>query len=154
MKIAIASGKGGTGKTLVATNLAHIAAKKITVNLYDLDVEEPNSHLFINTTPISTEDVKMMIPVVDKKKCNHCGIYSKVCEYHVPQNLNPHPLLYKYSPACEGSLPFHCQPAIPLRQHHLHALCNSRSPDPVAWLLFRGQHHPRIRICCHLPAGK
>lgn len=54
----------------------------MTVNLYDLDVEEPNSHLFINTTPISTEDVKMMIPVVDKKKCNHCGIYSKVCEYH------------------------------------------------------------------------
>ena len=105
MKIAIASGKGGTGKTLVATNLAHIAAKKMKVNLYDLDVEEPNSHLFINTTPISSEDVKMMIPVVDEEVCNNCGVCSKVCEYHAIISLADNVLVFpELCHSCYGCL--------------------------------------------------
>jgi len=71
MKIAIASGKGGTGKTLVSTNLASVAGKTSEVILYDLDVEEPNCHLFFDSPRGSGEPVKMMIPVVDKNKCDH-----------------------------------------------------------------------------------
>ena len=105
MKIAIASGKGGTGKTLVATNLAHIAAKKMKVNLYDLDVEEPNSHLFIKTTPISSEDVKMMIPVVNEDICNNCGICSKVCEYHAIISIANNVLVFpELCHSCYGCL--------------------------------------------------
>jgi len=82
MKIAIASGKGGTGKTMIATNLAYIASLSYPVHLYDLDVEEPNDHLFFNTPLGDEHDVEMMIPVVDEEKCTHCGICTKVCEYH------------------------------------------------------------------------
>ncbi len=56
MKIAIASGKGGTGKTTVSTNLASLLAEKIAVVLADLDVEEPNSGLFISGEKIHEED--------------------------------------------------------------------------------------------------
>ena len=105
MKIAIASGKGGTGKTLVATNLAYIAANRMSVNLYDLDVEEPNSHLFIKGTPISDEDVKMMIPVVDEEICNNCGICSKICEYHAIISLADNVLVFpELCHSCYGCL--------------------------------------------------
>jgi MinD superfamily P-loop ATPase len=82
MKIAIASGKGGTGKTLVATNLGHVASDSHLVNLYDLDVEEPNCHLFFPSRQYDDTSVKMMIPSVDQEKCGFCGTCSEVCEYH------------------------------------------------------------------------
>ena len=82
MEIAIASGKGGTGKTLISTNLAYIASESSSVNLYDLDVEEPNCHLFFASRPHTVETVKMMIPVVDEVRCDLCGVCSDVCEYH------------------------------------------------------------------------
>lgn len=82
MKIAIASGKGGTGKTLIATNLAAVAAKSQKVKLYDLDVEEPNVALFFNQENKNVRPVEKMIPVVNEEVCDHCGICSQVCEYH------------------------------------------------------------------------
>ncbi len=82
MKIAIASGKGGTGKTLIATNLAAVAAKSQKVKLYDLDVEEPNVALFFNQENKNVRPVERMIPVVNEEVCDHCGICSQVCEYH------------------------------------------------------------------------
>jgi MinD superfamily P-loop ATPase len=105
MNIAMVSGKGGTGKTLIATNLAHIAAKTMTVNLYDLDVEEPNSHLFIRSTLVNSTDVKMMIPVVDAEKCNYCGICSKICEYHAIISLDKNVLVFpELCHSCYGCL--------------------------------------------------
>lgn len=79
MIISIASGKGGTGKTTVAVNLA-LSLKNI--QLLDCDVEEPNAHLFIK--PRIKEEVKAYIPVpeVDEKKCNYCGKCREVCAYH------------------------------------------------------------------------
>jgi len=82
MIVAIASGKGGTGKTLLATNLAHIAGEQNNVRLFDLDVEEPNDHLFLKFENQSTEAVKNMIPLVDESLCTYCGICSQICEYH------------------------------------------------------------------------
>jgi len=79
MIISIASGKGGTGKTTVAVNLA-LALKNI--QLLDCDVEEPNAHLFLK--PHIEEEVKAYIPVpeVDELKCTYCGKCREVCAYH------------------------------------------------------------------------
>ncbi len=82
MKVAVASGKGGTGKTFIATNLARIAAEQHRVTLFDLDVEEPNDHLFFSNIRLEAKPVEMMIPVVNHEVCDRCGICSQICEYH------------------------------------------------------------------------
>ena len=79
MIISIASGKGGTGKTTVATNLAVALAKR--VQLLDCDVEEPNAHLFINPVFEKTEVVAASIPEVDEGKCNLCGKCGEICQF-------------------------------------------------------------------------
>ncbi|MFX1534017.1 MAG: ATP-binding protein [Promethearchaeota archaeon] len=80
MKIAIASGKGGTGKTTVATNLATSLGH---VQLLDCDVEEPNSHLFLQSLKLKkTDDVFIQVPVIDESKCTFCGKCAEFCAYN------------------------------------------------------------------------
>jgi MinD superfamily P-loop ATPase len=79
MIISIASGKGGTGKTIVATNLA--LSLDSNVQLLDCDVEEPNAHLFIHPTFEHSETVMTLVPEVDKKKCNLCGKCGEICQF-------------------------------------------------------------------------
>ena len=79
MIITIASGKGGTGKTTVATNLAVSLADK--VQLLDCDVEEPNVHIFLRTEPVSKEIVRTMVPDVDSSLCTQCGECEKICQF-------------------------------------------------------------------------
>ncbi len=79
MKISIASGKGGTGKTTVATNLA---LSLENVQLFDCDVEEPNAHLFLDLKLEKIEDVRIHIPVIDKDTCVFCGECAKFCQYN------------------------------------------------------------------------
>lgn len=82
MKIAIASGKGGTGKTTIATSLAHLAATEgRTVAYLDCDVEEPNGHLFLKPQILREEPIHKLIPVVDPSRCTHCGLCSHACRY-------------------------------------------------------------------------
>jgi MinD superfamily P-loop ATPase len=81
MKIAIASGKGGTGKTTVATNLA-LSLEPNDVQLFDCDVEEPDSHLFLDIELIKSNEVKIAVPKIDQTKCDYCGECSKFCQYH------------------------------------------------------------------------
>jgi MinD superfamily P-loop ATPase len=81
MIIAVASGKGGTGKTMIASNLATIINHE-TIQLLDCDVEEPNDHLFLKPTVEKTIPVHLPIPVVDEEKCTYCGKCSEVCERH------------------------------------------------------------------------
>lgn len=80
MKLAIASGKGGTGKSMVAANLAFTLARTGQVTLVDCDVEEPNLHLFF-PAPTSTRDVTMPVPVIDETICQHCGKCGEFCQY-------------------------------------------------------------------------
>ncbi len=80
-RITIASGKGGTGKTTFATNLAAVIGKEESVTLLDGDVEEPNCHLFLNPSIVSTEEVTVSIPEVVPEKCTACGICADVCEF-------------------------------------------------------------------------
>ncbi len=82
MKIAIASGKGGTGKTTLSTNLASYLSKDNKVVLVDLDVEEPNSGLFIKGDLVHEEEKFKMIPEWVQSTCTLCGNCQKVCNFH------------------------------------------------------------------------
>ena len=77
--ISVASGKGGTGKTTIATNLG---LSIDNVQLLDCDVEEPDSHLFLDIDLEKVEDVYLSVPVIDEEKCDFCGKCSKFCQYN------------------------------------------------------------------------
>jgi MinD superfamily P-loop ATPase len=82
MILAIASGKGGTGKTTVATNLAYAAWRAgKTVHLLDCDVEEPNCHIFLKPEIEHSETVSLPVPAVDEDKCTGCGECARICQY-------------------------------------------------------------------------
>jgi len=82
MKIAIASGKGGTGKTTIATNLAcSIARMGETVQYLDCDVEEPNGHIFLKPDIEEAQDVTIGVPEVDTELCDGCGKCGQLCQY-------------------------------------------------------------------------
>lgn len=92
MKIAIASGKGGTGKTTVAVNLAIVASGP--VRLLDCDVEEPNCHLFLSPQLLDTETVGIPIPVVNESLCTSCGECSDICEFNAIVSFKSVPLVF------------------------------------------------------------
>lgn len=81
MIISIASGKGGTGKTLVATSLALSLKDTCRVQLLDCDVEEPNDHLFLRPVITGSEPVCIPVPRVNYSKCTFCGECARVCVY-------------------------------------------------------------------------
>lgn len=83
MKIAVASGKGGTGKSTVATNLAYLYSKLgKNVCLLDCDVEEPNSHIFLKPEFNNSKKVFLPIPEVNDSICIGCGKCSDFCEFN------------------------------------------------------------------------
>ena len=82
MIISIASGKGGTGKTLVATSLALSLKGRERVQLLDCDVEEPNAHIFLKPTFTQREAVFIPVPRVNEEKCTYCGRCAEVCAYN------------------------------------------------------------------------
>jgi len=114
MHIAVASGKGGTGKTTVATNLAVVLSETgHRVTYADCDVEEPNGHLFLTLEPESRTEVSVMVPVVSAAGCSLCGICAEVCEFNALAVLGtkvlPFPSLCHSCGACitlcpEGAL--------------------------------------------------
>jgi MinD superfamily P-loop ATPase len=81
MILTVASGKGGTGKTTVATSLA-LANADSTPLLLDCDVEAPNAHLFLAPQFESKEQVLLPVPVVDEDRCTACGRCAEVCLFH------------------------------------------------------------------------
>ncbi len=92
MIIAIASGKGGTGKTTVAVNLALSAPGP--VRLLDCDVEEPNCQIFIKAELGPPVPVTITVPVVDEAKCTACGACSRICQYHAIVSLKTKALVF------------------------------------------------------------
>jgi MinD superfamily P-loop ATPase len=92
MTLAIASGKGGTGKTTIAVNLARVSG--IRVQLLDCDVEEPNDHLFVKGTVSAEQTVGIPIPKVDESLCDGCGECSRFCQYHAIVTFGTAPLVF------------------------------------------------------------
>ena len=94
MLISIASGKGGTGKTLVATSLALTLKDSHRVKLLDGDVEEPNDHVFLKPNITGSEPVFIPAPKVDEAKCTRCGRCAEVCAYNAIAVLGEHVLTF------------------------------------------------------------
>lgn len=86
MIISVASGKGGTGKTTVATNFA---LSIINAQILDCDVEEPNCHIFIKPEIKNKEPISIPVPKVDESKCDGCGKCQEVCVYNAIAVVNP-----------------------------------------------------------------
>ena len=102
MIISVASGKGGTGKTTIAVNMALSLGD---AQLLDCDVEEPNVNIFLNAEIEKSEDVTVMIPKIDKEKCDYCGRCSEFCMYNalavVPSDVLVFPELCHSCGGCE-----------------------------------------------------
>jgi MinD superfamily P-loop ATPase len=80
MKIAVASGKGGTGKTTLSVAITQAVRENIT--LIDCDVEEPNCHLFFPSEKSENSVVTLPVPTVDSEKCSGCGKCAELCQFN------------------------------------------------------------------------
>lgn len=97
MRISIASGKGGTGKTMVSTSLAISLAGIMSEQpplFLDCDVEAPNAHLFLHPTIAEQQDVGLLIPSVNEARCTHCGKCVEICQYHAITVLGQKTLVF------------------------------------------------------------
>ena len=95
MKVAIASGKGGTGKTTIAVNLAWcLADRSRKVQYIDCDVEEPNGHFFLSPYLSEKMPASVMLPVVDQEKCTSCGECSSKCQFNAIVRLPGNTLIF------------------------------------------------------------
>jgi MinD superfamily P-loop ATPase len=79
VRIAVASGKGGTGKTSVTVNMALSIGK---VQILDCDVEEPNVHILLRPTIRKTLPVELLVPKIIEERCNYCGECAKFCQFN------------------------------------------------------------------------
>lgn len=109
MQIAIASGKGGTGKTTIATSLALSMAGQRTVRYVDCDVEAPNGHLFLLPVFSEKKDAVICIPQIRTEKCTACGKCVEICQYHalakVGKNILVFPQLCHGCGSCSRNCP-------------------------------------------------
>lgn len=85
MRIAVLSGKGGTGKTLVSVNLASAAKESVYI---DCDVEEPNGYLFFKPERVKEEELAIKIPFVDEQLCNGCRTCVDLCKFNALAYIN------------------------------------------------------------------
>ncbi len=92
MILAVASGKGGTGKTTVSANLAR--ALEAPVQLLDCDVEEPNAHLFLRGEAVGSSAVNIPVPTVDESLCDGCNACGSFCEYSAIISFGKAPILF------------------------------------------------------------
>lgn len=108
MQIAVASGKGGTGKTTVATSLALSLAGAVKVRYFDCDVEAPNGHLFLN--PIFTEKTEAVIriPRILAEKCTACGRCVEICQFHALAKVGKNILVFPQLCHGCGSCTWNC----------------------------------------------
>lgn len=96
MIISFASGKGGTGKTTIATNLALLLAGETNhrIQFLDCDVEEPNADIFLKPEITETKSVGIPVPVINFNKCTYCGKCAEICAYNAIAVLKEHVLTF------------------------------------------------------------
>lgn len=123
MKLAIASGKGGTGKTTLSVNLAAWMAEKTPTLLVDLDVEEPDSGLFIRGALCHSEPRYKLVPEWQAGRCDHCGRCQEVCSFNAVLALGDQvlvlPALCHGCFACSGLCPSGALPMRPVQMGEL-----------------------------------
>jgi MinD superfamily P-loop ATPase len=103
MTIAVAGGKGGVGKTMVATSFALLLSRERHTVVLDLDVEEPNAHLFFDVRCAAGEEVRVMLPRVEEEYCDRCGVCQDVCAFHALLVLPDRVLLFpELCKSCRG----------------------------------------------------
>ena len=107
MIIAVASGKGGTGKTTIATSLA-LAISDLSPIVLDCDVEAPNAHIFLQPQLKKSREVGILIPQVDEGKCTGCGHCAEVCQYHAIVCVANQVLVFPQLCHGCGSCSLHC----------------------------------------------
>jgi MinD superfamily P-loop ATPase len=121
MIICIASGKGGTGKTTIATNLA--VSLDSNAQLLDCDVEEPNAHLFLKPELNHTEKVTTPVPEVDIEKCDFCGACGEICQFSAITVVGKTVLTFpELCHSCKGCIMVCPQEAISEKERELGAL--------------------------------
>jgi MinD superfamily P-loop ATPase len=133
MIIAVASGKGGTGKTTIATSLAlSLQQEGRSVSFLDCDVEAPNAHLFLVPNFRQERDVDLLIPKVDEEKCTGCGRCAEVCQYHAIVVLGGKTLVFPELCHGCGSCTLECPEKaiseVPVKLGQLEA---GKSPDGI-----------------------
>lgn len=127
MKIAVLSGKGGTGKTLVSVNMA-AAVKKSTY--IDCDVEEPNGHLFFKPEKIQAEEILVKIPLVDEKLCKGCRKCVEFCKYNALAHINKQLIIFdEVCHSCGGCISFCPEKALTAREKFIGEVQKGVSED-------------------------
>lgn len=108
MRIAVASGKGGTGKTTIATSLALSLMANGEVHYVDCDVEAPNGHIFLHPKITHQSNAVILIPVINKDICSLCGRCVEVCEFHALAKIGK--VIMTFPQLCHGcgSCTIHC----------------------------------------------
>lgn len=118
MILAIASGKGGTGKTSVSVNLARVL--DAPVHLLDCDVEEPNAHLFLKGTLTGEEEVTVAVPEIDPELCNACDECVEFCQFNALASVGKAPMLFpELCHGCGGCMRVCPHDAISEKQHRI-----------------------------------
>lgn len=103
IKIAVASGKGGTGKTFIATNIFNTLLKNhIDTVLVDCDAEAPNSIAFFDGKPAGSFEVSQLVPVIDSNACTYCGKCHDYCNYNAIFILPPSKIIKVIEDLCHG----------------------------------------------------
>ena len=126
MILAVASGKGGTGKTSISVNLARVFGSP--VQLLDCDVEEPNAHLFLKGEPLGEEVISLAVPEIDETLCDACDKCVAFCEFNALASVGGPPLVFpELCHACGGCTLVCPQGAIREKDHRIGVLRSSRA---------------------------
>jgi len=128
--VSVASGKGGTGKTTVAVNLALFLTQngEKNVQFLDCDVEEPNAYIFLKPEIQKTQKVSILVPEVDEKKCNFCGKCAEVCAYNALAVLKDKVLVFpQLCHGCGGCTLFCPEKAISEKEREIGVLEQGKS---------------------------
>ena len=110
MRVAVLSGKGGTGKTLVSVNLTAVAGNAVYI---DCDVEEPNGHLFFNPQIIGTEKIMIKVPTIEALRCTGCRVCVDFCKFNALAYINGRVVIFEeVCHSCGGCILFCAENAL------------------------------------------